>query len=382
MGYKLAITGMDRGSEAAMRETFEQAKSRLDDTWKLASEADADYVVVDMDSMYGPISWIRLHGAGKQVVGLTTAPRSQADYRLGRPFDADSLAELLSTIAGIEPEVDAPEAPAASVSDPLPDAPPAASTPAPSPADELPKEALQEVRAHSAPPPPLVAALEPEPAQVESEQAPAAEPLPEPTREHSPPSAPASASTPGRTLLDLIAADAAPGRWRYRFDGGAVAFDTRAGTYLGPATLKPLEPAFRNDAPPGALEPLDDAAWNAAKAGAESTQPLARLQWYGALLAGNGTLLPGTDPAGQYRLLKWPQTEREFPRHFRIATAMMKGPATLAEVAAASNVPESEVADFVNANLATGHAEFVAPAAPETAAPAKPGGLFGRLRGR
>ena len=69
-----------------------------------------------------------------------------------------------------------------------------------------------------------------------------------------------------------------------------------------------------------------------------------------------------------------------------LATAMMKGPATVAEVAEASGVPLEEVADFVNANLATGYAEFVPPAAPEPdTPPQKPGGgLFGhwRLRGR
>ena len=111
-----------------------------------------------------------------------------------------------------------------------------------------------------------------------------------------------------------------------------------------------------------------------------AAQPLARLQWYGGLLAGQGKLLPGFDPAAQYKLTKWPQTEREFPKHFRVATAMMKGPATLDEVATASGVPLEDVIDFVNANLATGFAEVVSDE-PEPAEPQK-GGLFGRLRGK
>jgi hypothetical protein len=94
-------------------------------------------------------------------------------------------------------------------------------------------------------------------------------------------------------------------------------------------------------------------------------------------------LLPGHDPNGQYRLSKWPQTEREYPKHFRIATAMMKGPATIDDIAAASGVDRGEIADFINANLATGYAEPVLPAAPEPETPSKPaGGLFGRMRGR
>ena len=79
-----------------------------------------------------------------------------------------------------------------------------------------------------------------------------------------------------------------------------------------------------------------------------------------ACIAGKGKLLSEFDPAGRYKLSKWPQTEREFPKHFRIATAMMKGPATLEEIAAASGVPLADVADFVNASLITGYAEVVA----------------------
>ena len=112
-----------------------------------------------------------------------------------------------------------------------------------------------------------------------------------------------------------------------------------------------------------------------------SAQPLSRLLWFCALQAGKGKLMPGFDPNGRYRLLKWPQTEREFPKHFRIATAMMKGPATLDEVTAACGVPVDEVADFVNANLATGYAEPYREPEPEPETQ-KSGGLFGRLRGR
>src|SRR3546814_15531102 len=86
-----------------------------------------------------------------------------------------------------------------------------------------------------------------------------------------------------------------------------------------------------------------------------------------------GELLPGYDPDGSYKLNKWPQTEREYPRHFRIATAMMKGPATLAEIAGASGMPVADVADFVNASLATGFADIAPHTPPEPAEPAKIG---------
>ena len=105
------------------------------------------------------------------------------------------------------------------------------------------------------------------------------------------------------------------------------------------------------------FQPLDEAAWASERAALGDAQPLSRLVWFGGLLAGKGTLAPGYDPEARYQLLKWPQTEREFPKHFRIATAMMKGPATLPEIAEASGVPLADVTDFVNASLATGFAE-------------------------
>ena len=79
-----------------------------------------------------------------------------------------------------------------------------------------------------------------------------------------------------------------------------------------------------------------------------------RLLWLCGLVVGKGNLLPGYPPGKKYVLTKWPQIEREFPKHFRIATVMMKGPALVKEIAEQAGVPESEAADFVNAGLVTG----------------------------
>lgn len=367
MAHTLGMTGMDFATESALRTAFDKASGRLGRDWTLVAEPEAQYVVVDMDSMYGPMSWIRLHAAGKQVIGLTTAARTQADHRLGRPVDADELVTLLAWISGQAP------ATVAEVPEPaLPDTPPVDSTPAPAPADLLPEEEVQHVDPEAAAPPEPAAALEPVAAEaamaVDAEEPvpPAPESAPEPPRE--------------RTFADWLAPGALSGRWKFEREGASLAFDADARTYHGPSALKPLAAAFEGAVTQDQLERIGDSEWPTIATG--PAQPLARLQWLGGLLAGKGALLPGLDPAGQYRLLKWPQTEREYPRHFRIATAMMKGPATLAETAAASGVPVEEVADFVNANLATGYAEFVPPPAPAPSEPQKGSGLLGRLRGR
>jgi hypothetical protein len=112
--------------------------------------------------------------------------------------------------------------------------------------------------------------------------------------------------------------------------------------------------------------------------------PTGRLVWLNALHAGAGQLV-GMPTDVRVRLAKWPQIEREFPKHFRIATVMMKGFANIDEIAAQSGAPVAEVADFVNACRVAGTAE-VEPVASPAATPADSaaGGLLGRLglRGR
>src|SRR5690606_2076257 len=190
---------------------------------------------------------------------------------------------------------------------------------------------------------------------------------------------------PDRPLASWLGDNGLERRVRLQRDGGPVLLvDPRSRLWHGPATLKPLTAYFDGTLVIGDFETPDAATWEAGAAKLGAAQPLTRLQWLGGLLGGHGALLPGLDPEGRYRLTKWPQTEREYPKHFRIATAMMKGPATLAEVAEASGVAREEVADFVNANLATGYAEFVPPASPEPETPAqkRAGGMFGRMLGR
>jgi hypothetical protein len=79
-----------------------------------------------------------------------------------------------------------------------------------------------------------------------------------------------------------------------------------------------------------------------------------RLAWLCGLTLGHGQLLPGFTPARKFQLTKWPQIEREYPKHFRLATVMMKGPALAKDIADAAGVPVTDVIDFINAGLLTG----------------------------
>ena len=370
MALTLGTTGMDGKTEAEVQSAFKAANAETGNQWTLVEGDEADYVVVDMDSLYGPMSWLRLHAAGRKVIGLTSVDRNQTDYRLPRPVSADDFTVLLSEIA-----VDAPfEAAAAKAAA-------AASVPAPAPKVE-PAAPKVEVAAPPAPIPEPQPEPAPEPLPVpEPESIPA--PPPEPTPEPEP--KPVIELPADRGLARWLLAGGLERRVRLqRGDGPVLLVDPRTRVWHGPATLKPLAAYFEGNLPLEDFTTPDAAAWESEAAAIGAAQPLSRLQWLGGLLSGRGALLPGLDPDGKYRLLKWPQTEREYPKHFRIATAMMKGPASVAEVAEASGVGKEDVADFVNANLATGYAQAMSDAPPEPEAPAtKPaGGLFGRMRGR
>jgi len=379
MSLTLGLTGMDPATEAALKAAFIEANARLGERWSLVPDGEAGHVIVDMDSMYGPMSWLRLHASGRRVIGLSSAPRTQTDYRLGRPFDTVQLMALLAQVAraeGVELQsaADAPAAgsdpepamaepaPAPAVAEPTPTPAPATTAPAPPPA----VEGLADVAPATAPP---------ADAGAESKPTPAADPVP---------AAVAAAAPAENTLASWLQPGALSGHVRYRRDAGpSLLIDASTDTWFGPAQLKPIAAYFEGTVSRSDFDPVEDADWAQETATAGAAQPLSRLRWLGGLLAGGGALLPGTDPEDRFQLHKWPQTEREYPRHFRIATHMMKGPATVAEIARGSGVPEPDVINFVNANLATGFAAPVVDAPPPVEEPAKPrGGLLGRLRNR
>ena len=346
----VGFTGMDNSTREELSHAFAMSALRLGLKLEQADSDQADVVVVDMDSLYGPMSWMQLHNAGRKVIGYSRASRSQADYALVRPLDESALDALLGEL-GIPgaAAVDTPQ-PQAEVDEPASAAPAV--------------EALAEP-AQSAASAPVEPAAEP---AVLAEPEPQPEPEPEPIRE--------------MPLGDWLAAGRLHGRVRYAPAGMQPIFiDADAAQYHGPATLKPLQSLVAARVDDGAFAAVDEAEWQAGIAPLGAAQPLSRLAWFAGLVAGEGRVLPPHDPEGRYKLEKWLQTEREFPKHFRISTAMMKGPATVAEIAQAANVSEAETADFINACLATGVAQAVLPE-PEPVPDAARTSLLNRLRGR
>lgn len=153
-------------------------------------------------------------------------------------------------------------------------------------------------------------------------------------------------------------------------DGAELVVDPEHDAYHFESTsLKPL--AALLEQPASAWTPIYSEALKAARA-ANPAQPLERLRWYAGLIATPGILNRTLSRTERYKLSRWPETEREFPRHFRIAKEMLKEPATVDAIATASNMPHDEVVDYVNASFAAGRIEMPPPAQAETAAEPAP----------
>jgi hypothetical protein len=330
-----------------VKQQLERVKAQLPHPWHWANESEADVLLIDVDSVYGHMDWLRAHAAGRRIIALTSHKGGDYEVLLSRPVTADAV---LAAFREIDGTVDLRPAPATA-----PAAVPAA--PAPRPA---------------AAPAPVAAAPKPVPAPAPVAAAPAAapEPAPEPPK-------PVATEL---TLIEFFSPETLPHAARlHQGEHPSLTIDVASQTYYGPTGLKPLIPYCTGLIARKAWEPVSNTVLQGLKAA--GSQPLSRLVWLFALVNSNGQLLPGLDVNGRFKLVKWPQIEREYPKHFRIATIMMKGPATLSDIADQSGAALADVIDFVNAYSATGFvsAEGVAPVAVE---PIAPSGLIARLRAR
>jgi hypothetical protein len=298
---RLSFSGFDRDDEAKARQLFEGLGLA---GWSASDEASADAVLIDLDSIYGQMAWMRGFDAAKLTIGLTRALRADTAYRLEVPLSATALASTLRDIAARLGQAAATEAG------------------------------------------PAVAAA----ATRTTEEAPVAPPGPVAAP------APAVAPEPAAERLAARIARAGGGAFSVSLDGlPTLVVDLDRQQFAPGRSLKALLPLATADCPAAAVRALDPAAAAEALRRAGDAQPLSRLVWLLALGGGEGRLR-GHAAGTRFQLGKWPQAEREFPKHFRIATVMLKAPATVEEIAAASGASEAEVADYVNAALAAGHA--------------------------
>jgi hypothetical protein len=354
--------------------------------WEWIGDSNAaDVLIIDADSLYGHMDWLKAQSSGRNVICLTASSGHDQDNVLHRPIGVGGLKASLqrasggpvdasAAVAEPTPPADTPAAAAAAVmpkriTGQQPVVPAAAAAPAPAPAAPAPAAVAPTPAPAAAPTAPKPAATAAAasagisapsllPRRVTGQQpvvpsAPIAAPTPVPA----PTPAPAPAAPQALNLADyFLPENLGEARKLEREGQPPLIVDAAADRYYGGLTLKPLLPYCMGS--------IKSSEWKAVPAAEidklramNAGLPLSRLLWLYVIGTSNGTtLLPGFDLNAKFKLVKWPQIEREFPKHFRIGTAMMKGPATLQEIADGSGATVGEVIDFVNAYAAIGFA--------------------------
>lgn len=313
----LCLVGADADTKAHIESLLESLRSRLEARWRPAAYAEANLLLIDADSVYGHMDWLKAQSSGRPAVALTAAPDAHdPEHRLRKPVAPPDLVALLNRLGAPLAGSVAPVA-------------------APAIADLI------------------------EPAEL------IRRPPPTPPELH---------------LTDLLAATPAlAGPLRLAADGlPTLVLDPQTRTWHSSATLKALSGWCKRALSPSDVRSVDAGELANAIAGLPG-HPYVRLQWLVHLLRGGGHLDAALDAGARYRLSRWPQSEREFPKHFRIATIMLKQAATLEEIAAQSGAEIGDVADFVNAYHALGFVEHET-TAERPADEARRGGLFGRAK--
>ncbi len=346
---KVALVGASENDATLIHQLIEQNSNELDTPWQLSPEGGADFLLVDIDSIYGHMDWLKIRSSGRAAAVFTDAPHSkESTIVLRKPLRAANLISVLNDAAALL--AGSAAAPAAAA--PTPSAPAPASSPA-----SAPVAAGKPAAPAPAPAPAEVPPVVPVSAVVEPVATVAATPL----REEEPApvvatEVPVSAPVAPRELRlgDFLNGAVLKDPVRLSAEGlPTVILDPAAQTYHAPAGLKPLGGWCTRTLQLTDFQPIDNVELTAAQA-AFPAQPWPRLRWLAGLLGSSGQFAAELDPTARYKLARWPQSERDFPRHFRIATAMMKTAATAQEIAEQAGTPVADVIDFINGYHATG----------------------------
>jgi len=306
----IAITGANEQDAARIVSLLERHRSKLSSNWESAGATEADLLLVDIESTYGQMDWLRARSRGRLVIAYTSAIEPmEPEFSLRKPAIGGELVALLNRIGeGLDAGKPKTSEPMRAANAEIYEAPVAAPLPTELPPAPIKVEATEEPQTYFVDE--LLSVLD----------------------EHDGPVRLVAEGLPS------IIVDPARQRWY-------------AGVGLKPLTGWCKRP-LRHD------QPIHlDAAEFAQATEILQAQPYARLVWFARLVRSEGTLDAGLPSSARYRLTRWPQVEREFPKHFRIATSMMRGTGTLEEIAAQSTAGVADVADFINAYHALGYVE-------------------------
>ena len=335
----VCFSGFSREDEAQVLSVFDQANMRLPKRWAATNEKEAEVIVIDMDTVYGHMTWLKANAEGKITAAVTTSERAEADHLLPRPLTLDSLVQLLASLSN-------------QTASAVPIARTTGQQTAITPEMLNARSTGQQAVFTASEPAALRTAEAPAAAAVTAEM-----PATAPRTTTGTQAAMPNLGPRALKLLDFLMPGALGGPVKIQLnDAPLLVIDPGSQTYLGSTSLKPYTAYGMATLTESDFIAIDNDELSQLSKQLGGAQPLARLAWLAGLVGGHGQLLPAYNPNSLFKLSKWPQTEREFPKHFRIATVMMKGPAKLTEIAEQSGSSLADVTDFVNANLISGHA--------------------------
>jgi hypothetical protein len=401
----LAVIGPGEEETAHLRLLLRMVAGQLEHRWRWGAEENADLIIVDPDVLAGQIARNRAFSGGRRcAVFSESAALRDGELRLSRPPKPDNVVAVLNGSTANTIDFGAPVMQQKDDFYGLDTL---------TPAFELEDDNMAQARSHQRDATPALGLdelLKPDAASSKPQFAVPMQLDDETMIQHT--------GGPSKRSEKRIADSTEGFRKPDKLEGINMAAPVSRGTtvnqgahqlrdYLrgnllgGPATasldgapsltLDPKEKMFHapgnlSALAPYCLQPLPHSAWRPVTSNElgrlraeQPAQAYTRLIWLDALVHSNGRLAPHLDPGGRYRLKSWPEIERDYPNHLRIATAL-KQPAKLNEIATAANAPMAEVFSLVSAYDAIGLIEVERrlprhdPSAPGS------GGLLARLR--
>jgi len=307
----LAMAGVCDADKAHLKALLHKAGARLENDWRMATEAAVDLVVVDLEQFGGRVARVRALDERKPFVVLADAQADAlgAQWVLRRPITADQLTEVLnrSVVEAVE-------------------------------GLDLPYGGALLGRAA-----PIVLTAQPEAAEVEAD---------DDGRASFDPARRARAVTD----IDKLLARSRGAVLIERAGLPSLVLDPDSDTYFSSADLSELEPYLLQPVKGRECRPISGVRF-ADLRDSTPAQPLTRLRWLAALLGSNGWLAPHLDPGGSYRVTSWMSVDGSYRRQYRIGMNMLRSK-PLHRIAAAAGATMTEVFDVVNAYDAIGLLEW------------------------
>ncbi len=316
--YLLALCGFDEDETARIEALLAQLQSVSGNRWQPGDLSSADLVLVDTDSVWGHMDWLRMQGSGRHLAACSHArPRHDDDLAIQSPVTVVALQALL---ARAESVIQPPSISASSASTPTSHHVSKPFRPLPFTDNRLLKDSN-------------VTTAVPSTGDVKS--APVA-------------SITASSNTSLGSLLHRGKLSTA---FQITLQNQYLTIDPNTEQFwTDAASLKPLVPLLA--LPLDRCTRPDTEKLEALRK--TKGQRLARLKWFAALIQTPGVLPSGIGATTVLHMDRWPEIEREYPRHFRIATALMRQPGTVNQIAQRAKVDETDIIDFVRAYQAIG----------------------------